>query len=130
MSLKALNRWRLIYLAEASLAILFPLRGRSTIRFTLLLGASLWLLHDLAHSRWRVALADAAAVSSLCLWARASQRVFLMPAILAIGYAALHPERHPSPFVWARRGLAASHDASSAPAAGQTAFPGRPAIQR
>src|SRR5690242_10724462 len=58
MSISALNAWRWVYLAEAALAIA-PLGRRRWLRATLVLGGALWLGHDLAHGRWRVAPADA-----------------------------------------------------------------------
>jgi hypothetical protein len=121
MSLQALNSWRWIYLAEALIYPLLPRRERgrdsvlgggsgltAAVKWTLLLGASLWLVHDLAHGRWRIALADAVTLAALCF----SRRAAFLVALAAISYGASHPERPPSPFVWARFGSSASRGTS------------------
>ena len=94
MSLAALNRWRWVYLAEAMIGLFAG--GQKAVRGTLLLGAALWLAHDLAHGRWRVAIADALALGAFLAGC-------VPLAVAAAAYAALNPEQRPSRFVWARR---------------------------
>jgi len=59
------------------------------------LGAGLWLMHDLAHGRWRTAAADAVALAGC-----ATNQPWLIVA--GVAYAAIKPEKPPSPFVWSR----------------------------
>jgi hypothetical protein len=94
MSISALNAWRWVYLAEAALAIA-PLGRRRWLRATLVLGGALWLGHDLAHGRWRVAPADA--VGLICCLAGSYAGL-----AACVAWAALNPERPPSPFIWSR----------------------------
>lgn len=107
MSISTLNAWRWIYLAEAALASL-PLRRERWLRPTLLLGATLWLAHDLAHGRWRVVSADVAGLMCCLAGSYASLAA-------CVAWAAANPERPPSPFIWSRP---APRGASSAPTAG------------
>ena len=114
MTIRALNRWRVVYLTEALLLAVTRTRGGSlparATRATLLLGAALWLMHDLAHGRWRIAVSDA-----LALAGGVANRPIL--TVAAVAWAVLRPERPPSPFVWesglsAMRGRAAARGAS------------------
>src|SRR5581483_3564179 len=110
MSIQALNRWRVVYLL-ALLVWPWP-----KVRPILLLGAILWLLHDLAHGRWRIAAVDAV---SLALVATSRHKAAALP----VAYAVANPEPATSRWIWPRRG------ASSAPAADRTASPDRPATR-
>ena len=71
--------------------------------FSAVLGAVLWLMHDLAHGRWKVALCDLLALCAMAAngLARHPSRGAAVAGLGAILFAALSPERPPSPFVWA-----------------------------
>src|SRR5262249_12456334 len=109
----ALNRWRLVYLFEAGLAVgpalwqpaLRPsaaVRPRGLLRATLVLGAVCWLIHDAAHGRWRAAAADLLALAG-CTWGRARAPGLSALAVLAaVAAAAAQPEAPPSPIIWKR----------------------------
>ena len=98
MSIRALNRWRWVFLAYWVMCLTMRgrLRGRRFPRIAgacLVGGATLWLVHDLAHGRWRIGATDALALGALrCSlpWAGA----------LAVALACLRPEREPSPHLW------------------------------
>ncbi|GEM_PF-2849709 len=125
MKLSTLNAWRRVYLAEAALAMALTLAARSPVRGkepaaaeplavraidgTLALGAGLWLLHDLAHGRWKAATGDLVALAGSghnARWGRrTSTPIRLGAGLLILGgtvYAAWPPERPPSPFIWSR----------------------------
>jgi hypothetical protein len=98
MRISTLNRWRQVYLAEAALAAAFAFwRGgiARAAQGTLVLGAALWLMHDLAHGRWRAATGDAAALAG----SLAGNYLAVLAGAL---WAASKPERPPSPFIWSR----------------------------
>lgn len=149
MTVKTLNRWRVVYLAEAVLFLATQVgraevtrvrdavpepgststrqtagsEGRAAaIRSTLTLGAALWLMHDLAHGRWQIVVADLLALAG-CLSSNS------MLVVAGVAYAVATPEREPSPFIWGRtvrRANEAPRDTSSAPAGGRIAFRDRP----
>jgi hypothetical protein len=106
VTIRALNRWRLMYLGEALLHLALPPERAGLLRATLLLGGVLWLLHDLAHGRWRIAAADGLALGTLIAstmrrnphhaLSRCGRRGF----VVAVAYAASHPEQEPSPHLW------------------------------
>jgi hypothetical protein len=95
MTISALNTWRKVYLAEALLAALgTPSRPRC-VEVTLIAGAALWLMHDLAHGRWHIAVGDSLALAG-CLTHRPSL------TLAGVAYAVANPEAPPSPFIWRR----------------------------
>lgn len=73
------------------------------VRFSAVLGAALWLMHDLAHGRWKVALCDLLALCALAgnILAASPSSGGAFAGLAAVLFAALSPERPPSPFIWA-----------------------------
>ena len=104
MTISTLNIWRKVYLAEAVLVAAGPSLaggrakhslGKRCLAATLIVGASLWLMHDLAHGRWRAAIGDLVALLGCALqspWA----------VVAGVLWAAAEPEKPPSPFIWRR----------------------------
>ncbi|MBV8086787.1 MAG: hypothetical protein JO247_18430 [Chloroflexi bacterium] len=95
MSIRTLNRWRIVYLAETLVYI--GIRKRSAWwHTTVLLGIVLWCTHDAAHGRWRTLLADATALIAELIGGIPGRIV----ASLAVAYTVAGPEREPSPHLW------------------------------
>ncbi|MFI5266422.1 MAG: hypothetical protein ACHQ7M_03500 [Chloroflexota bacterium] len=100
MTISTLNAWRKVYLAEAVLAAIPAGRNKRSlyqrsVKVTLVSGAILWLMHDLAHGRWHVAIADVIAL----LGRLSGQSLVTLGGVV---YAVANPEEPPSPFIWSR----------------------------
>ncbi|MBV9120603.1 MAG: hypothetical protein JOZ39_07830 [Chloroflexi bacterium] len=96
MSIAALNRWRWVFLGWCVLA--GALHGIAVLKPPLLGGALLWLLHDLAHGRWRQAFFDGCSLT-VALACR-NQRPASMAIAAAVLPALVDPEREPSLHLW------------------------------
>ncbi len=92
MSSAALNGWRWIYLAVTAASI-------PPLKPTLTLGAGLWLVHDLAHARWRALTGDIVALTGLAAGLR-------WLAIAGVSLALSTPDAG-EPFIWSLRPRAA-----------------------
>lgn len=106
VKLTTLHVWRQVYLAESGLHAGAVIAGRkppASLRRTLLLGAALWLMHDVAHGRWRSAAGDALAVIGSAASLATGARLAALSALAGTVLANSFPEAESGPFIWARR---------------------------